>query len=93
MELEFIALNKTVEEAKWLIIFLQVFLYSLNHFPTISVHCDNQAAISRAQSSFCNGKFRHIRRSHNIVHQLVKDRVIAIDYVKSSDNIANPLTK
>ncbi|XP_022883730.1 uncharacterized protein LOC111400555 [Olea europaea var. sylvestris] len=35
----------------------------------------------------------HIRKRQNTMHQLLKDGVIAIDYVKSSDNIANPLTK
>ena len=30
---------------------------------------------------------------HNIIKQLLSNGVIAIDYVKSKDNIADPLTK
>ena len=40
-----------------------------------------------------NGKFRHIHCKHNTIRQLLSTGVISIDYVKSKDNIANPLTK
>ena len=40
-----------------------------------------------------NGKSRHIRRRHNTVRQLISSGVISIDYVKSKDNISDPLTK
>ena len=40
-----------------------------------------------------NGKSRHIRRRHNTIKQQLSTWVISIDYVKSKDNIANPLTK
>ena len=40
-----------------------------------------------------NGKSRHIRHKHNTIRQLQSIGVIFIDYVKSKDNIANPLTK
>ena len=40
-----------------------------------------------------NGKSRHIRRRHNTIRQLLATGVIYVDYVKSKDNIADPLTK
>ena len=40
-----------------------------------------------------NGKSRHMRRRHNTIRQLLSNGVITIDYVKSNDNIADPLTK
>ena len=61
--------------------------------PPICIHCDSQSAIGRAQSKMYNGKSRHIRRRHNTVKQLLTNGVISIDYVKSKDNIADPLTK
>ena len=39
-----------------------------------------------------NGKSRHIRRRHDTVRQLLSSGIITIDYVKSKDNIAGPLT-
>ena len=40
-----------------------------------------------------NGKSRHIRRRHNTVRQLLSNGIISIDYIKSKENIADPLTK
>ena len=40
-----------------------------------------------------NGKSRHIRRRHNTIKQLLSTGVISMDYVKSKDNIIDPLTK
>ena len=43
----------------------------------ICIHCDSQAAIG----------------SHNSVRQLLSSGIITIDYVKSKDNLSDPLTK
>ena len=53
----------------------------------------SQSAIGRAQSSMYNGMSRHIHRRHNTIRQLLSTGVISIDFVKSKDNIADPLTK
>ena len=47
----------------------------------ICIHCDNQAAIFRAQNVKYNGKSKHIRRKHNTVKQLLSNRIISIDFV------------
>ena len=40
-----------------------------------------------------NGKSRHIHRRHNTIRQQLSTGVISMDYVKSKDNIIDPLTK
>ena len=40
-----------------------------------------------------NGKYRHIHHRHNTIRQLLSTGVIFLNYVRSKDNIANPLTK
>ena len=59
--------------------------------PTICIHCDNQAAISRTQNFIYNGKSRHIRHRHNTVKQLLSNGIISIDIVSSKDNLVDPL--
>ena len=59
----------------------------------ICIHCDSQVAIGRAGSIMYNGKSRHIRQRHNSVSQLLSSGIITIDYVKSKDNVSDPLTK
>ncbi|GJW58593.1 retrotransposon protein, putative, ty1-copia subclass [Tanacetum coccineum] len=93
MESEYIALDKCTEEAEW----LRQFVEDIPRWPkpvtAISIHCDSQSAIGRAHSTMYNEKSRHIRRRHNSIRQLLSTGVISIDYVKSKDNIADPLTK
>ncbi|RVW84500.1 Retrovirus-related Pol polyprotein from transposon TNT 1-94 [Vitis vinifera] len=93
MESEFIAIDKAGEEAEWLRNFLEDIPNWSKPVPAICIHCDSQLAIGRAQSHNYNGKSRHIRRRHNTVRQLLSNRIISIDYVRSKDNIADPLTK
>ena len=57
------------------------------------INCDSQSTIGRAQSSMYNGKPKHIRRRHNTIRQLLSTKVMSLDYVKSKDNIVDPLTK
>ena len=93
MESEFIALNKAAEEAKWLRNFLEGIHVWPKPVTTICIHCDSMTAQARDKSNVYNGKSRHIRRRHNTIKQLLSNGVISIQYVKSKENIADPLTK
>ena len=93
IESTFIALDKCGEEAEWLRQFLEDILRWPKPVPAISIHCDSQSTIGRAQNIMYNGKSRHIRRRHNSIRQLISTGVISIDYVKSKNNVADPLTK
>lgn len=59
----------------------------------MSLHCDSEATLARANSGTYNGKSRHINLRHDYVRQLIQDDIIAISYVKSSNNLADPFTK
>ena len=93
MESEFIALDKAGKEAEWLRHFLEDIPMWPTPVPTIIIHYDSQSAIGRAQNHMYNGKSRHIRRRHNTVRQLSSNGIISIDYIKSKENITDPLTK
>ncbi|CAN4109293.1 unnamed protein product [Withania somnifera] len=93
MKSEFIALDKCGEEAERLHHFLEDIPKWRKPLAPIRIHCDSQSAIGRAQSSMYNGKSRHVRRRHNTIRQLLSTGIISIDYMKSKDNIADPLTK
>ncbi|KAK8553243.1 hypothetical protein V6N13_024310 [Hibiscus sabdariffa] len=93
MESEFVALDKTGEEAEWLRQFLEDIPEWPKPVPTLCIYCDNQATIVRAQNCMYNEKSRHMGRRLNTVKQLISNGVISVDYVKSKDNVADPLTK
>ena len=93
MESEFIALDKAAEEAEWLRNFMEDIPLLPKPITAVCIHCDNMAAIARAKNKIYNGTSRHIRRRHSTIRQLLKDGIISLDYVKSKENIADPLTK
>ncbi|PHT32230.1 hypothetical protein CQW23_28567 [Capsicum baccatum] len=93
MKSEFIALDKTDEEAEWLQNFLKDIPYWPKPVAPVCIHCDSQAAIGRAGSMMYNSKSHHIQRRHNTVRELLSSGIITIDYVKSKDNVSNPLIK
>ena len=93
MESEFIALDKAGEEAEWLRHLLEDIPIWPQPVPAIWIHCDSQPAIGRAQSHIYNGKSRHIRRRHNTVRQILSNGIMTIEYIRSKENIADPLTK
>ena len=93
MEAEFTALAAAGKEAEWLRnLLLDIHLWP-QPMPPISLRCDSEATMSRAYSKVYNGKSRHISLRHEFVRQLIIDGIITISYVRSSNNLADPLTK
>ncbi|KAG9453310.1 hypothetical protein H6P81_006214 [Aristolochia fimbriata] len=92
MESEFIALA-TSQEAEWIRNLLLDIKFLPNPMPPISIHCDTEATLSRAYNNIYNGKSRHISLRHQYVKELIQGGIITITYVRSSKNLADPLTK
>jgi hypothetical protein len=94
MEAEFIALDTAPVEAEWLRKLLMDLPVVEKHVPAISMNCDNQAVIIKINSSKDNMKLtRHIKRRLKSVRKLRNSRVIELDYVQTSKNLADQFTK
>ncbi|KAF3639018.1 putative aspartyl aminopeptidase-like, partial [Capsicum annuum] len=93
MESEFIALDKAGEVEEWLQNFLEDISYWPKPVAPICIHCDSQAKIGRAGSMIYNDKSRHIRQRHNTIRELLSSGIITVDYVKSNNNVSDPLIK
>ena len=59
----------------------------------VCIHIDSQDAICRAWSMMYNEKSHHIGYKHDTVRKLLSSGIVRIDYVKSNDNVSDPLTK
>ena len=59
----------------------------------ILVYCDSEATLSRAYNQMYNGKSRHVGLRHDYIRQLIESGTISIVYVRSNNNLADPLTK
>ena len=62
--------------------------------PTISMNRDNQTVVIKVNSSKDNMKStRHVKRRLKFVKKLRNSRVITLDYVNTSKNLADQFTK
>ena len=59
MKLEFVVLEMTSSEAKWLKNFLTNIPLGMKLTPSISMHCDSQLVIAVTKNKTLNGKNRH----------------------------------
>ena len=81
-------------EAEWLRDFLMDLPVVEKPIPAISMNCDNQNVIVKVNSSKDNMKSsRHIKRRLKSVRKLRNSRVIALDYVHTTKNLAHQFTK
>ncbi|XP_073046157.1 uncharacterized protein [Primulina eburnea] len=93
MESEFSALAAVGKEVEWLRnLSLDIKLWPQS-MPAISLHCDSQATMSKAFNKIYNGKYRHIALRHEYIRHLISDDIITVVYIRSSKNLADPLTK
>jgi hypothetical protein len=94
MEAKLTALDTASVEAEWLRELLMGLLVVKKPIPAISMNCDNQTMIIKVNSSRDNMKStRHVKRQLKSVRKLRNSRVIALDYVHKSKNLADQFTK
>ncbi|GJY93091.1 zinc finger, CCHC-type containing protein [Tanacetum coccineum] len=83
MKYEFVALAAANTEAEWLRnLILEIPLWSKPIAP-IFIRCDSAATLAKAYSQMYNGKSRHLCVRHSMIHELITNRVISIEFVIS----------
>jgi hypothetical protein len=90
METELTALDTAGFEAEWLRDLLMDLPVVEKSILAIFMNCDNQTVITKVNSSKDNMKStRHVKRRLKSVRKLRNSRVIALDYVHTSNNLAD----
>ncbi|XP_071687399.1 secreted RxLR effector protein 161-like [Rutidosis leptorrhynchoides] len=93
MESEFVALVAAGNEAEWLRNLVNEIPLWTKPIPPIGMHCDSASKVAKAYSHMYNGKSRHLGVRHSMIRELITNGVISIDFVRSEQNLADPLTK
>jgi hypothetical protein len=94
MEAELTALDTSGVEAGWLRDLLMDLPVVEKPVPAILMNCDNQTVIVKVKSSKDNMQSnKHIRMRLKAVRHLRNSGVIALDYIQSAKNLADPFTK
>ena len=60
---------------------------------TIHLFNDNQGAIAKAENPISGGRTKHIGVRYHFIRQLVERKVLSIQYMESSNQHADILTK
>ncbi|GJR36220.1 zinc finger, CCHC-type containing protein [Tanacetum coccineum] len=88
-----LALATAGKKAEWLKnLLFEIPLWSKPITP-ISIHCDSSATLAKAYSQMYNGKSRHLGVRHSMIRDLITNRVISIEFVRSQQNLTVHLTK
>lgn len=53
----------------------------------------NTVVVTKVKNQIYNGKYKHIRHRPNTIRNLLKNGIVSSDYVKSKENIVDPLTR
>jgi hypothetical protein len=90
-EAEYMALTEVCKELKWLYQLMKE-LNMVVQLP-IYVHCDNTSTIQLSENNVHHDRTKHIDIKYHYIRELVKDKFIEINWVQSSDQLADILTK
>jgi hypothetical protein len=94
MEAELVALESATTEVEWLKELLMDLLMVAKLVPAILLHCDNQSMITIVGNAKENSKFsRHVKRRIKSVRYLRNTGEIAVEYINTTRNLADPFTK
>ncbi|GJV23605.1 hypothetical protein Tco_1376300 [Tanacetum coccineum] len=89
MKSAFIALAAAGKEAEWLRNLIYEILLRPKPISPISIHCDSATTLAKACCQIYNGKSRHLGVRHSMVHELITNGVISIDFVRSQQNLVD----
>ena len=90
-EAEYISVNEATREAVWLRRIL-IDLQQKVEDPT-PIFCDNQSAISMSKNPVFHGRSKHIELRHNYIRDMVQRKEINLEYIKTTEQPADVLTK
>ena len=76
---------------------IRSFLAGLDVIPNpsspVSLFCDNTGAIAQAKEPRSHNKSKHILRRYHLIREIIDRGDVKISYIRTNDNVADPLTK
>jgi len=93
-EAKLVALETATNKAEWLRELLMDLPLLEKPVPPILMYCDNQSMLAQVMNAKDNSKSnKHIKRRLKTIRKMRNSGVIAVSYVKTENNLANPFTK
>ena len=92
MEAEFVALSAAAQEAVWLKRFMNHLNITTSNEP-VTVFSDSQSSIAYTKDPKFHNRTKHIDIKYHFVKDLVAHGEIDLEYIATSEMVADPLTK
>ena len=89
-EAEYMGLSAATCEVKWTIMLLQ---QMMQISVPVDMYCDNQSAIALVYSDNYSERTKHIDTRHHFIKQFVRDGSINLQWIPTTDQLADVLTK
>lgn len=94
MEAEYIAASEAVKEAVWLKEFLSTLKIVESASNSVVVYCDNQVAINVSRYPKFHSKIKHIEGRYHYIRDVINRlKSVYLEFLPSTDMVADPLTK
>ena len=61
--------------------------------PAIALYCDSEATMSKTLNKVYHSKSSHMSLRHTCIRQILNDSIVTIIFVRTYNNLADPLTK
>lgn len=90
-EAEYVALNETVREMKFIVQLLELIGIPIKK-PT-TVHVDNVGCIFLAKNKTSGERTKHIDMKYHFIREQVENGLVEIKFVRSEENVADIFTK
>jgi hypothetical protein len=65
----------------------------VTYIDPIPIHCDNTSAISVSKNPVLHSKTKHIPMKYHFLREQVTNRVVQLNYIPSTEQIADIFTK
>ncbi|KAK2969975.1 hypothetical protein RJ640_008315 [Escallonia rubra] len=90
-EAEYAAATMATQECVWLKRLINDIYAKVDY--VIPIHCDNESAIKLAENPVFHARTKHIEVQHHFVREKVLEQEIALEKVRTGDQVADIFTK
>jgi len=90
-EAEYIALSAAAQEAIWLLQVLREFRFLITS--PVVLYEDNQSTIKLVENPVFHKRSKHVDIKYHFVRELVENKTLDIQYVRTTENLADIFTK
>ena len=93
MEAEYVAYSTVTQDAVWLKSFLQHLEIVKTALKSVTIFCDNTAALVVAKDPKYYGKTKHIKKRYHYIRDVIIEKDVVLKHISTSNIVVDPLTK